>query len=360
VDPGFQVENVVTFPLDLDWSSFDGRDQQADTRRLAALYAAIDEGVHALPGVSSAGAAWTFPLNNSFRNDGSVLLEGRSAEGTLPVAEYIGASGGYFRALGVPLVAGRFFGEEERAATSDSVIVNDVLARKLFPEGALGKRLSFNRGQTWRSVVGVVGDVRQAGLDQQPRPTVFLPFAGFPGFGSTLFVRAHAEPEALARGVRRVVHATAPDTAVGAPRTLERIRDESLASPRLTALLLGLFAGLSLTIAATGLSGVLAYAVSQRTREIGIRVVLGAAPGDVLRMVMGEAFRALAFGLGLGVLAALGVSRLVARLLFGVEPTDPLCFVGSLAVLLLAGVAACLLPARRAVAIQPATALRAQ
>jgi putative ABC transport system permease protein len=187
---------------------------------------------------------------------------------------------------------------------------------------------------------------------------VFLPFAQFPGFSSSLIVRAKLPPASLAASIREAARAQAPDTAVGAPRTLEQIRHESIASPRLTAFLLGLFAALAVTIAAAGLSGVLAYAVGQRTREIGVRMALGAGPRDVLRLVMRQGLTPLLAGLGLGLVAALAVLRLVSRLLFGIEPTDPLCFAGSLAVLLAAGVLACLLPARRAVAVEPMQALR--
>ena len=275
-----------------------------------------------------------------------------------PRAEFIGTSPDYFRALGVPLRQGRFFTPDDRGDGSDAVLVNESLARREFAGAAVGKRISFDRGQTWRTVVGVVGDIRQGGLSEAPRATLFVPFAQFPGFSSSLIVRASLPPASLLAAIRAAAHALAPDTAVGAPRTLEQIRHESIASPRLTALLLGLFAGLALAIAAAGLSGVLAYAVSQRTREIGVRVALGASPRDVLRLVMAQGMKPLLLGLAVGLLAALGLSQLVSRLLFGVEPTDPLCFGGSLVVLLLVGLVACLIPARRAVALEPIGALR--
>ena len=358
VDPGFQVENVVAVPIDVNWSSFLSEERRTDVERLAAFHVAFQERVAALPGMLQVGSAYTFPLNNQFRNDGSLLIEGREATANPSRAEFLGTSPDYFRALNVPLREGRFFSLDDRRGTGDVVIVSESLARREFGGSAVGGRLSFDRGETWRTVVGVVGDIRQAALSEAPRPTLYLPFAQFPSFSFSLILRASLPPEALVASVREAARSLAPDTAVGAPRTLDQIRHESIASPRLTALLLSLFAGLALVIAAAGLSGVLAYAVSQRTREIGVRVALGAAPRDVLRLVMRQGMAPLLAGLALGVVAALGLSRLVSRLLFGIEPTDPLCFGGSLAVLLAVGVLACLLPARRAVAVEPMQALR--
>jgi len=359
VDPGFQVENAVAVPVDVNWSPFLGRDRRTDVARLAAFHEALHQRVSALPGVTHVGGAYTFPLDSQFRNDGSLVVEGREP-GALPGrAEFLGASPNYFRALGVPLREGRFFAPDDRGEQSDAVLVNECLARREFGSAALGRRLSFDGGRTWRTVVGVVADIRQGALAEAPRPTVFLPFSQFPGFSSSLIVRGSLPAATLVAAIRGAARELAPDTAIGAARTLDEIRHESIASPRLTALLLGLFAVLALAIAAAGVSGVLAYDVSQRAREIGVRVALGASPRDILGLVMVQGLRPLLVGLGAGLLAALGLSRLVARLLYGVEPTDPLCFAGSLLVLLSVGVLACLIPARRAVALEPVGALRA-
>ena len=358
VDPGFQVDNVVTARIDLNFHTFLDAEGNTDVERLETLHAAIHERIGALPGVVTVSNAWTFPLNNQFNNDGTLLIEGRDPAAAPAPAELIGTTPDYFRSLGVPLKQGRFFTANDRGTSSDAIVVNELFARRELPEGALGKRVSFDAGKTWRTVVGVVGDIRQAGLAQEPKPTGYLPFSQFPGFSSTLFVRAALPPARLVAAIRDAVHEQDPDAAVSAARTLAEIRHESIASPRLTAQLLGLFAGLALGIAATGLSGVLAYSISQRTREIGVRVALGAAPSDVLRLVMAQGLRPLALGLGLGVVAALGLAQLVSRLLYGVEPTDPMCFAGSMAVLVLVGALACLLPARRALALEPVRALR--
>ncbi len=360
VDPGFVVDNVVTVRMDLNWTTFKNAESRADLERILPVLDSLHERLRSLPGVMASGNAWTFPLNSAFRNDGTILVEGHDPSGTPPLAEQIGASADYFAALSVPLIEGRFLTAADRGTGCDAVIVNESLARAYLSDGArVGRRVSFDRGQTWRTIVGVVGDIRQAGLSEAPRPTVFLPFTQFPGYASTLFVRTSSDPNALVSQLRAIVRELAPDTALGAPRSLEQIRHESLASPRLTAFLLGLFAFLALAIAATGLSGVLAYTVSRRTREFGLRVAMGAAPRDVLGLVMRQGMEPLLSGLGIGLVAALGLSSLVSKLLFGIAPTDPLCFAGSLAVLLVVGVVACLVPARRAVALEPMQALRA-
>jgi predicted permease len=358
VDAGFRVENVVAVPIDVNWSRFLGPERRTDVARLAAFHDAFFERLAARPGVVHVGAAYTFPLNSQFRNDGVIVVAGAAEGSAGSRVEFMGATPDYFRALGVPLLAGRFLTADDRGA-ADAVLVNESLARREFGGAALGRRLSLDGGATWRSVVGVVGDIRQGALAEEPRPTVFLPFAQFPGFSASLIVRGSLPPPVLLAAIRDAARALAPDTAIGSPRTLEEIRADSIASPRLTALLLGLFAALALAIAAAGISGVLAYSVSQRTREIGVRVALGASPRDVLGLVMAQGLRPLFLGLGLGMLAALGLSRLVSRMLFGIEPTDPLCFAGSLLVLLGVGIAACLVPARRAVALPPIGALRA-
>jgi putative ABC transport system permease protein len=273
----------------------------------------------------------------------------------------MGASEDYYAALGVPLRQGRFFTIADRGDASDAAIVNDRFVERYMPDGvALGRRISFNRGQNWRTIVGVVGSVRQAELEREPGPAYYVPFRQFPSFSSTLFVRTQTDPLRLADRIRGITRELSNDTAVGSVRTLEQIRGDALAPPRLTTMLLGIFAALALAIAVTGLAGVLAYAVSQRTREIGVRVALGAAPGNILSMVLRQGLTSIALGLAIGVTGALGLSRLVSRLLFGVAPTDPLCFAGSVAVLAAAGVAACLVPARRAIAIEPMRALRTE
>ncbi len=360
VDAGFKAENVVAMPIDLNFEKYSNEDHRADLERIEQFHLSLFRSVRELPGVVHVATSYTFPLNNAFQNDGTYQLEGSDPGAALPSASYQGVSPEYFDTLGVPLFAGRFFDDRDRASDTKAAIVSASLARKRFGSEAVGKRLSFDRGKTWRTIVGVVGDMRHAGLEKEPNDAIYLPFAEFPGYSATLMIRTLGDPMTIAAGARSAAHNLDPQTAVSAARALTEIRSDSIAQPRLTTTLLGLFAFVALAISATGLSGLMAYAVSQRTQEIGIRIALGAAPRRVLEMVMKEGLTSAGIGLALGLVGALGISRLVSGLLFGVEPTDPLCFVGSAAVLIVVAVAACWMPARRAVAIEPVTALRTE
>ncbi|MGE0454954.1 MAG: ADOP family duplicated permease [Vicinamibacteria bacterium] len=360
VDAGFRAEKVLAIAVDLNWSTYSTPQTTIDRERVARFYEPVHESLRSLPGVTGVGTAWTFPLNDSFSNDGSFLVEGGDADAeVLPRAVYVGTDGGYFATIGVPLLRGRSFSEDDRGGQEGVAIVSQALARRHFGNGdALGQRLSTNRGRSWRRIVGVVGDVRQSRLDREPKDMIYLPFRELPGYTATLFVRAQAEPRALGEQIRRLIHARDPQAAVAFVRSLEEIRSDALASPRLTAVLLGLFAALALGISATGIGGVIAYSVSQRTREFGVRMALGAGASRVVALVLRQGLVALAAGLLLGALAALGAGRLLSGLLFGVEPKDPVSYAAAAGVLLAVGLAACLLPARRAAATDPMTALR--
>jgi predicted permease len=360
VDAGFRTENILTLSLNLNFSRYSTADHQLDPVPISQYYDRLHETLRALPGVVHVAEAWTFPLNSGFRNDGTFDIEGQQKTGAgLPKATFIAVSPEYFESLGVPLMRGRAFDDHDQGTATQAVIVSQRLAvRHWGTEDPLGRRLSVDNGQTWRTIVGVVGDVRQVGLEREPEDAVYLPFAQFPGYAATLFVRSLSDPTALESQIRSEAHRLDADTAVSSVRTLGAIRSEALSQPRLTTTLLGLFAGVALMITATGLSGLIAYSVSQRTQEIGIRLALGAEPRGVLGMLMGQGLRSVGIGLGIGLLGALALSRLVSGLLFGVDPTDPLCFVGSTVVLVLVAMVACLLPARRALTIQPMVALR--
>ena len=362
VETGFRSDHVLTLTLDLNWSKYSTPEHRVDRAHTLQFFDALWPRVRSLPGVVTAGAAWTFPLNGGFRTDGSLMIEGRQAPGQpLPKAEYRASSPEYFDALGVPLLRGRAFDDHDREEAENVVLVSRSLAERHWRAAEpLGQRVSIDNGKTWRRIVGVVGDVRQLALTEEPPDVVYLPFAQAPGFTSTLFVRTLAEPALAAEGVRAAVRTLDPQAALSNVRTLDAIRGDALSSPRLTATLLGAFAFLALAISAAGLAGVLAYSVAQRTQEIGIRMALGASQRSVLRMMLGQGLTSVAIGLGIGLLGALGLTRLVAGLLFGVEPTDPLCFAGSALVLGVVAVLACLLPSHRATGIDPILALRAQ
>ena len=332
VDAGFRTERVLTAGIDLNWSRYTVPEKGADHTRLVAFHQALQDRLRSLPGVVGVAAAWTFPLNARFSNDGTFLIEGRPrADGQpLPRAEARGASPDYFQALGVPVIRGRSFDEHDEDEHSASVVVvSQALARRNWgDDDPLGHRLSGDDGKTWSTVIGVVGDMRNASLEQEPKDTFYIPFMQFPGFSSQYFLRTVGDPILVEREFRQAVLALDGQTAVHDVRTLEQVRDAALSSPRLTTVLLGGFAALALAITAAGLSGLIAYSVSQRTHEIGIRMALGAEPRRVVAMLLGQGMRPVALGLALGTAGALALARLVSGLLFGIAPTDVACFVG--------------------------------
>jgi putative ABC transport system permease protein len=239
-------------------------------------------------------------------------------------------------------------------------ILNQTMARHRFnDEDPIGKRVSFDQGRNWITIVGIVGDVKQYGLDRETTDEIYAPLAQN-GFAGNLLVRTASDPMSMAQIMREVVYAVDPETAVDNVQTLEKVRTESLTSPRLTAMLLGLFAALALLITVTGISGVMALSVSQRTHEIGIRMALGASQGKVLSMVMRQGMTHIAIGLAIGVAGALALTRVMSALLFAVEPHDPITFVAVSLVLMAVAAIACFVPARRVTTIDPMLALRSE
>ncbi len=355
VDPGFNPERVLTMTLDLNWSRYTTPDliRNFHDRLLTRL--------ESQPGVVSAASTLVFPLGSSRHLGFEFEIEGRPRDPqvTLPQGDFRSVSPDYFRTLGIPLVTGRLFTTTDAAESPQVAIVNRSLAQHYWgEESPLGRRISADSGKTWVTVVGVVGDVRHYGLDRQPTDELYMPFAQVPIREGSLLVRTTGEPHAAASIVQEEIKAIDPDQPIANVESLEELRGESLASPRLTASLLVMFALLALLITGAGLAGVVAFSVSQRTQEIGVRMALGAERSQVLSMVLGEGMRLVFAGLVLGVAGALAATRLMSGLLFGVDATDPVTFLTVSAVLALVALAACLVPARRATAVDPMVALR--
>jgi predicted permease len=288
-----------------------------------------------------------------------------------PHAELRTADPGYFKAAGVPLLAGRDFMATDRDSSALVVIVNKTLADKFFPgRDPIGQRIAWTgavlqfigmKDNEWRTIVGVVGDTRDGGLDAEPRNVVFQPFAQTPVYqGGGFVVRSAHDAMAMAPNITRLVRAIAPKEPIEHVLTVGQIREESVAPRRLNAALVSSFGVLAVIIAAVGIAGVLAFSVNTRTTEIGVRMSLGASQGAVQRMVLGEGGVLLVVGLVLGVCGALVVTRLMRGLLFGVAPYDPMTLTAVAVVMGLVGVAACWVPARRAAAIHPTIAIRGQ
>ncbi|HEX8117613.1 MAG TPA: FtsX-like permease family protein, partial [Pyrinomonadaceae bacterium] len=316
------------------------------------------------PGVAEAAVSSTYPLNPAGITRGpntvSILVEGRPQDGgqAAPQVDARAVSPAYFRAVGVPLLRGRMFADSDNADAPQVSIVNEAAARHRWgSEDPVGKRVSFDRGQTWVTIVGVVGNVRQYGLDKEPADEIYGPVAQL-AFGQFLVVKTKGDAMAMSKSLRDAVHEVDNETAVDQVRTLQQGVDDSVASPRLTAWLLGLFAVVALVITAAGISGVMALAVTQRTREIGIRLALGATRARIVTMIMRQGMGLVLVGLGLGVAGALALNGLVASLLYATPGADPVTFAAVSCLLMLVAGAACLVPSLRATAIDPMLTLR--
>jgi putative ABC transport system permease protein len=325
-----------------------------------AFFSELLSRVESLPGVEAVGVVSHLPLGGNNTNSG-MKIEGRTwPEDETPLADDRLVSPGYFRALRIPILKGRAFTEQDREGSPRVAIINESLARRFFPnEDPIGKRIDMNwKSSGWQEIVGVVSDVKHDGLDLPSLPAIYVPFLQASDSGMTLVVRSAGDPLGLVQAVRDEVRQVDRNQPLARVRTMEDVIAESVAPRRFSMSLLSGFAMLALFLAAIGIYGVIAYSVTQRTHEIGIRMALGAGHGDVLRLVVGQGLKPVGMGVALGLIAAWPLTRLLSGLLFQVSATDPWTFAGI--PLLLAGVAlcACYLPARRAARVDPLTALR--
>jgi predicted permease len=302
------------------------------------------------------------PLVLQNPNETPFDIEGRTPDpARRPRGDVSIASPRYFDTLGIPLLSGRVFNDLDHREAQRVAVVNQAMLRHWDGGDAVGSRISADNGDTWWTVVGVVGNVRQFGLDQDVIPQAFIPLAQMPtGLGAQIMLRTAGDPTALARVMTDAVHALDPDMPVEDVQTLEQARSDSLARPRLTALLLAIFAGLALLVTLTGVTGVIAANVSQRTREFGVLMALGATRGWVLAMVLRQGLGLVCAGLVLGLAAAGAFSTALSAYLFATPPRDPVVLLAVAAIFVLAGLLACLGPARRATSVDPLVALKAE
>jgi putative ABC transport system permease protein len=284
-----------------------------------------------------------------------------NVEGHPPLEKTVSVSAvspDYFRTMGIRLLKGRDFSAQDREGMPSVVIINESLARLAFPnQDPLGKRIGGGRPPD-RTIVGVISDVKNLDLDKDCWPEMYWPYLQRPSPFMTLVIRSDSDPIGLAAAVRNQVLAVDKDQPVFDIQTTEQRLSESVAPRRFRMLLLGLFAGVALVLAAVGIYGVMVYSVTQRTHEIGIRVALGAQEGDIINLVMRKGFRLALIGVGIGVAGALGLSRFIASLLYGVKSTDPLTFVIVSLLLLFVALLASYIPARRATKVDPMVALK--
>jgi putative ABC transport system permease protein len=354
VNPGFEVENLLTVNV--------GFVQFKEPERRAAVQREVVARVARIPGVEAVGGRPVPPPVTPQRGT-RFAVEGQPNDNAGERSAYfLAVSPDYFRALGAPLVEGREFAGRDDAAGAKVVVINRSLARRLFPQGgAVGRRLQLvnpEQSGEWREVVGVVGDVRYSGLDDPGEAAIYTPFAQTPFLWNYLMVRTAMPPATVAEAVRRAVAEAEPSLEAANFRTMHELLSETVAEPRFYTLLVGAFALLALALAALGIYGVTAYSVTERTHEIGVRLALGARPGDVLRMVVGQGMKPALFGALIGLAGAVLLTRALESLLFGVSTTDPLTFAGVAAVLAGVALLACVVPARRAARVDPLVALR--
>jgi len=357
VDPGFQPENVLTMQIGLDFTKYSSNDKQL------AFFETLLDRIQAQSGVKSAAVSMMIPLSGNMRMTNDFQIEGQPpARGqALPVADFRVVSPGYFEALHVPVLAGRGFTRADRSNTPAVAVVNRTAAHHFWgAQNPVGKRFSPDSGKSWVQITGIVGDIKQYGLDKDVPDEIYVPLAQSPLLDGILVVKTAAEPMSIARSVIELLYAIDPNQPVARVQSLEQVRAESVAAPRLTTNLLGLFALLALAIAATGISGVMALAVGQRRHEIGVRMAVGARPGEILQMVLRQGMALALVGVVLGLFGALWLTRLLQQLLFEVTPTDPLTYLGVAVVLGLAALVACYVPARRASRVDPIIALRVE
>jgi predicted permease len=352
IDPGFESTNLFMFAFDLGALHYDeGRGQQ--------FFRASIERAKASPGVESATIADAPPLIPAFSR--TIFPEGQDEasgyRGTLTQVNDVTPT--FFETLRIPLVAGREFTDSDRADTKQVVIANEAMAKHFWPnENAIGKRFHFHGDPGMREIVGVVRNTVENNIGEEPQPVAYLPLAQNYSPAAILLVRTSGRPEAVISSVRSQVQQLDSNLALTNVQTIGELLGQGLWAPRMGAALLAVFGGLALILAIIGVYGVLSYSVNQQTREIGIRMAMGAQTGRVLRLVVGQGMRLAGAGLILGLLVASAAMRVLGSLLFGVSAHDPLTFVAVSLALALAAVLACYIPARRATKVDPIIALR--
>jgi putative ABC transport system permease protein len=362
-NPGFQTDHVLTLNVPLP------RQAYPEAAQIQGFYNQLLDRVSNLPGVVAASLSNDLPLNGiQF-----VSMTAEASEGEEKTPEAICQSwvlGDYFHTMGIPLLQGRTFGPDDRLETQQVAIVSASLAAKMWPrQDPIGKRIRWGLRDPWATIVGVVGDIKQGPLNASSVPHVYRPYGQLPEsfmqhdpFGDlhamNLALRTHTEPASLTKSVLAQVHALDSALAATNVRTMAQVIRASVATSQFNMILLGAFACLALFLGAIGVYGVLGYAAARQTREIGIRMAMGARRSDVLQMVLGQGFQLTLVGVGIGILGALGITRFLESMLYGVKPTDPLTFVAVSLLLTAVALLACYIPARRATRVEPMEALR--
>jgi predicted permease len=361
LDPGFQRVHVLTASLSLPHVKY------AKQEQVSKFYDQLAADLNGLPGVESAGVGSDLPWTGYDENAGGFTIEGKKPPaGDDFHGRYHMATPGYFSALGIPLVAGRFFSEADNPEAPQRVIINRTMAQQYWPgENVIGKRMSFHdepkSDKDWITVVGVVGDVKDQPNSPGTQNAFWFPVAQQAWTSDmSVVIRARSDPRLLTDALRNEVHRRDPELAIADVQLMDQIVDTSVSTPRFAFALVGLFAGLAIVLAGIGTYGVISYSVSQRTPELGIRMALGAVRSNVLGLVLAHAARLAAVGTVLGVLGALVLARLLKSLVFGVSTTDPVTFAAVAGMVVVVALLAGYIPALRATMTDPVNALRAE
>jgi putative ABC transport system permease protein len=361
VDPGFRTQRMVSVPLGLPQARYPSAAQRVQ------FYDRLLAETRALPGIENAALVNRLPLSQSANNAVTIQIEGREAESQatnsgMNVDRRIGSTS-YFETMGIPVIAGRTFEPADAPASTPIAVINNEMARRFWPDGdAIGARARIqllSGPGPWLTIVGVVGNVRHHGLDADVRPELWVPYSQAAVNGMVLVASASVDPESLIPSVRRTVQGLDTELPV-TPSTLSAVVTASVAAPRSRTTLLSAFAAVALMLATVGIAGVVAYTVSRMTRDIGVRLALGADRRDILRLVLRQALSPTLAGLAIGIAAALVATRALATLLFEITPSDPLTFVSVAAGLLTIATLASLVPARRAMRVDPVSVLRVE
>ncbi len=354
VEPGIDPRNLLTMQFSLTGIKYD------DSTQISGGYRQLMERLAVVPGVQAVAGVSRLPLAGD-RSTSGLTIEGRTAE--KPEVHYRVATPGYFSLTGIPLRSGRGFTERDAEGQPGVVVVNETLARRYWPnENVLGKRLKLgpNANAPWLTIVGVTGDARNFGLDEEARPEAYVSYQQSPAERMRLVIRTATEPLSLIPSVRAAVQAFDRDLPFSQAATMEQLYAKSVAHRRLNMFLLAIFAAVALLLAIVGIYGVMSYAVTQRTHEIGVRVALGAQANDILKLVIGQGMKSVLTGVTVGLIAAFGLTRLMKSLLYEVAPTDPVTFAGVAFLLAIVALLACYVPARRATKVDPMVALRCE
>ena len=357
VEPGLRPQNLLTAKISLP------REKYTDAESTIRFYQQVLERVSNLPGVESVGLISHLPIEEQGYN-GNITVEGKTyPPNESPLVEYRAASEDYFRTTNIPLLRGRYFSKHERDDTQPVVVINEAMAKHIWPgEDPIGKRVGDDNPAT---VIGVVGDVKNFGLLRNSVPEMYAPYTlknFWPDmrWNMRLLVRSTIDESSIAAAIRREVQEVDPAQPIYAVQTMTLVIENTVKEKSVNTTLLTVFAGVSLLLALIGVYGVMSYTVAQHTREIGIRMALGAQPRTILKLIVGRGLVLVSVGAVIGVLASFGLTRFIENMLFGVTPTDPLTFVTIVVLLGLVALLACLVPALRAMRVDPIVVLRHQ